>query len=129
MKKTGLKLGIMLIAFLLVGMFLVPGVSAQTAEKITQGGIVASPEQVKAINDLWGKDITIGEYFEKVHPEILKDMPDSAKADIYKHKMTWGKSKTDASKVFDKTTKALLNTITVTADHSQTYRSIARSHL
>src|SRR5271169_5587950 len=103
MKKIGLKLGIMLIAFLLVGMFLVPGASAQSDEKSTQGGIVASPEQVKAINDLWGKDITVGEYFEKVHPEALKEMPDSVKADVYKHKMTWGKSKTDASKVFDKT--------------------------
>ncbi|NMB79977.1 MAG: hypothetical protein GYA23_12890 [Methanomicrobiales archaeon] len=55
---------------------------------------IADEDQVALINQLWGTDITIGEYMEKVHPEHLADVPDKVKKDMYSRKMIWPDEKT-----------------------------------
>lgn len=55
----------------------------------------STPEQVEMINKLWGSDITIGEYMEKVHPEHLVDVSAEEKKNLYQRKMTWPDGKKD----------------------------------
>ena len=66
-----------------------PVVSA--AEANTPAPIIshATPEQIKLINELWGSDITIGEYMEKVHPEHLVGVSDDVKKEMNQRKMIW----------------------------------------
>ena len=81
--------GIILLALLLAAMVMVPMVSA---EKNMPGKIIrasATQEQVDKINELWGKDITAGEYFEQIHPEFLVDMPYEIKEKLYQKKWIW----------------------------------------
>jgi len=66
-----------------------PIVNAADANGNTPTISHASPEQLELINKLWGSDITIGEYMEKVHPEHLVDVPDEVKKDMYLRKMNW----------------------------------------
>ncbi len=84
-----LKMGIILLALLLAGMVVVPAVSAATALEGKTIAWNATPEQVVKINELWGKDITVGEYYEQVSPEFLVDMPADLKEKIYKKKWNW----------------------------------------
>ena len=83
------KLSIVLLALLLAAMAVVPMVSAENnmAGKIIRAS--ATQEQVDKINELWGKDITAGEYFEQIHPEFLVDMPAEIKEKLYKKKWIW----------------------------------------
>jgi hypothetical protein len=83
------KIGVVMLALLLAAMVIVPMVSAEKnmAGKIIQ--TTASPEQVAKINELWGKDITVGEYFTQVSPELLVDMPADIKAQLFKKKWVW----------------------------------------
>lgn len=71
-----------------------PVVSA--AEAGSHASIIshATPDQIKLINELWGSDITVGEYMEKVHPEHLVGVSGDVKKNLYEHKMIWpdGKS-------------------------------------
>lgn len=81
--------GVILLALLLAAMVIVPMVSA---EKNMAGKIIrasATQEQVDKINELWGKDITAGEYFEQIHPEFLVDMPADIKEKLYQKKWIW----------------------------------------
>jgi hypothetical protein len=81
--------GVILLALLLAAMVIVPMVSA---EKNMAGKIIrasATQEQVDKINELWGKDITAGEYFEQIHPEFLVDMPAEIKEKLYQKKWIW----------------------------------------
>ncbi|NMB78722.1 MAG: hypothetical protein GYA23_06460 [Methanomicrobiales archaeon] len=60
---------------------------------IVDGQIVyvasASQEQVDKVNELWGKDISIGEYLTQVHPSLLEEMPPDVKEEIFKTKWRW----------------------------------------
>ncbi|MDO9326710.1 MAG: hypothetical protein Q7T80_17300 [Methanoregula sp.] len=63
-----------------------------SAEKNMAGTIIrasATQEQVDKINELWGIDITAGEYFEQIHPEFLVDMPAEIKEKLYKKQWIW----------------------------------------
>jgi|GEM_PF-2396593 len=84
---------VILLALLLVGMAMVPMVSAEDGKTIVDGNIVyvatASPAQLEKINELWGKDITIGEYLTQVHPSLLEDMPADVKKTIFEKKWRW----------------------------------------
>ena len=76
--------------FLLVLLFAsaLIGVASAADEK----GVVrsdATEEQLDLINELHGKDITVLEYMERVHPEHLIGIPDSYKENMASHKMTW----------------------------------------
>jgi len=54
------KMDLILLALLLAGMVVVPEVSTATAGEGKTIGWNATPEQVVKINELWGKNITIG---------------------------------------------------------------------
>lgn len=77
----------LIVALLVVGAFFVPMASAQPQEPME----VATTDEatLNLIDELWGTDITIGEYLEKVDPEALTDMPDEVKKDVYQRKMPW----------------------------------------
>jgi len=92
-----MKIGAILLGFLLVAMVLVPIVSAapDMAGKITR--VSATQDQVDKINELWGKDITAGEYFTQVHPELLVDMPDEIREKLFKKKWVWPESPNEDS--------------------------------
>ena len=49
----------------------------------------ANEEQLEMINQLWGQDITIGEFTEKVMPEVMEDMPVEILEYKYATKMIW----------------------------------------
>jgi hypothetical protein len=49
----------------------------------------ANEEQLEMINQLWGQDITIGEFLEKVMPEALVDAPEEMNKHRYATKMNW----------------------------------------
>ena len=83
------KIGIMLLVLLLAGMIFVPAVSAATVREGTTIGWNATPEQVVRLNELWGKNITIGEYFEEFCPQCLVGMPPDLKAVLYKNRWKW----------------------------------------
>ncbi|KUK69043.1 MAG: hypothetical protein XE11_2658 [Methanomicrobiales archaeon 53_19] len=80
-------IGALFAALLIVGAIFVPAVSAQSRESMEV--ITTDEATLSLIDELWGTDITIGEYLEKVHPEFLTDMSDDEKADVYQRKMTW----------------------------------------
>ncbi|WP_214041036.1 hypothetical protein [Methanoculleus sp.] len=80
-------IGALFAALLIVGAIFVPAVSAQSRESME---VVTTDEAtLSLIDELWGTDITIGEYLEKVHPEYLADMSDDEKANVYQRKMPW----------------------------------------
>jgi len=49
----------------------------------------ANEEQLEMINQLWGQDITIGEFLEKVSPEALVNAPEEMNKHRYATKMNW----------------------------------------
>jgi len=81
-----LKIGIILLAFLLAGMVIVPLVSADPSSE------TLSASQLNEIKTLVGQNITLGEYYEKISPDILTNMPASLKKRIYQTKMQWPES-------------------------------------
>jgi len=89
-KMKTVKISIILLALLLAGMIVVPAVSAATALEGKTIAWNATPEQVAKINELWGKDITIGEYYEQVCPVFLVNMPADLKEKLYTKKWNWG---------------------------------------
>jgi len=54
--------------------------------------ISASEEQLEMINLLVGQNITIGEFMEKVFPEVLEDMPEEIAKNLYATEMIWPSS-------------------------------------
>jgi hypothetical protein len=87
-----LKIGVILLALLLAAMAMVPMVSAATN---MEGKVIrasANQAQVDKINELWGKDVTVIEYYTQVHPEFLVDMPDELKEKLAKKKWVWPES-------------------------------------
>ena len=53
-------------------------------------GCNATPAQVEKINELWDKNISIGEYDEQICPQYLVDMPPDLKEILYKKQYQWG---------------------------------------
>jgi len=88
-KMKNVKIGVMLLALLLAGMILVPAVSATTPLEGKTIGWNATAEQVVRLNELWGKNITIGEYFEEFCPQCLVGMPPDLKEVLYKNQWKW----------------------------------------
>ena len=87
------KICIALLALLVAAMAMVPIVSAADGKTIVDGNIVyvasASQTQVDKINELWGSDITIGEYLTQVHPYLLENMPAEARKKVFETKWHW----------------------------------------
>lgn len=87
MEQYRLRMGpVFMLVLVLVSALI--GIASADDEK----GVVrsdATAEQLSLINELHGKDITVLEYMEKVHPEHLVGIPDSYKENMAGHKMTW----------------------------------------
>jgi hypothetical protein len=116
----------LLVCLCLICIAIVPVVSAAgtAAEKVHV--VSATQDQVKKINELWGSDITIGEYMEKVHPEQLVGVSDDVKNEMYKRKMHWpdGKGETTNSVSADGIQSALATlgvtgSLTIYTNHIQ----------
>lgn len=73
------KISIALLTLLLAAMATVPMVSAATATQ----------EQLDKMNELQGKDITVGEFYTVIDPEIFVDMPADVKAKLFETKYDW----------------------------------------
>jgi len=93
----------------------IPLVNAASANEDKVLVTRATPDQVKMINDLWGSDITIGEYMEKVHPEHLVGVPDDVKKELYQRKMNWPEEENNnAISSISNQVKSILAILTVT---------------
>jgi hypothetical protein len=87
MKRKGIICALAITAILvLVSAVFVPAVSAETR---SAGYIEANDDQIKLINDLWGTDITVGDYYEKVYPQLLEGLEVDTKNKLYNLKITW----------------------------------------
>jgi len=87
MNAYGFKTGTVFLITLLLAVSLVVTVSA-----VEEKGVVrtdASKVQLELINELHGKDITVLEYMEKVHPEHIVGISESAKKNMAAQKMKW----------------------------------------
>ncbi len=74
---------IVLLALLLVGVAMVPVASAADSSGNTAGS------QVELINHLMHEKMTIGQYYEKVSPDVLKNMPEILRDRLYETEMKW----------------------------------------
>lgn len=117
MRNVFLKRFVLLICLSVICIGCVSLVSAQDKSENKVIVTHSSPEQVKMINELWGSDITIGEYMEKVHPEQLVGVSDEIKKEMHQRKMNWPEEKNDApsSEIRDPM-RALRTTLTVSGD-------------
>ena len=50
---------------------------------------IANEEQIERIRQLWDQDISLGELFEQVFPEILEQMPEDQVERLYDNRMCW----------------------------------------
>lgn len=81
--------GSILLGLVLAAMVLVPAVSAETNMTGRTIGATATQEQVDRINALWGTELSAGEYFMQVHPQLLVDMPDDIREAIFQKRWNW----------------------------------------
>jgi hypothetical protein len=80
--KTQIK-GVILLALLLAAMVIVPVVNAADSSGKT------SDPQVELINHLMHEKMTIGQYYEKVSPQVLENMPENLRDKLYETEMKW----------------------------------------
>jgi hypothetical protein len=78
---THTKLSVILLALLLAAMTVVPVVSATD--------IQLSDSQTEQINYLMHQKITIGQYYEIVSPDVLKNVPEPLRTRLYETEMKW----------------------------------------
>lgn len=83
------RLMMMLVCLSLICIAGIPIVSAADSSGNNVRISQATPDQVAKINELWGSDITIGDYMEKVHPEQLVGVSDSVIKEMHQRKMHW----------------------------------------
>ncbi|WP_292419879.1 hypothetical protein [Methanoregula sp.] len=83
------KLFMMLICLSLICIASIPVVSAADSADSKIRVVQATAEQVEKINQLWGSDITIGDYMERVHPEQLVGVSDEVIKEMHQRKMHW----------------------------------------
>ena len=81
--------GIILLGLLLAAMVLVPVVSAENNMTGRTISATATQEQVDRINALWGTELSAGEYFMQIHPQLLIDMPDDIREAIFQKRWNW----------------------------------------
>ncbi len=83
------RLMMMLVCLSLICIAGIPIVSAAASSDNNVRLVQATPEQVEKINELWGSDITIGDYMEQVHPEQLVGVSDEVIKEMHQRKMHW----------------------------------------
>ncbi|HBC92542.1 MAG TPA: hypothetical protein DCZ10_06450 [Pelotomaculum sp.] len=84
--KFGLFVAVMLCFSLIIG------TTVTSAEQNKSGEVKsfrASPEQLNIIKELWGTNISKGEYLENVFPEALKGLPEDVLKQLYNIPMVW----------------------------------------
>lgn len=104
----------MVIVTLVLACALIATVSAADENGVVRSD--ATETQLKLINELWGKDITVLEYMETVHPEHLVGVSDSIKKSLDGQKMKWwGNEPASAGEIADGVVEKDRATVTVTA--------------
>ena len=88
-----------------------PGVSPAGDMNGRVIGCNATPAQVEKINELWGKNISIGEYDEQICPQYLVDMPPDLKEVLYKNRWQWGPGPSNTTT--ENTSPEVMNVTTV----------------
>lgn len=88
----------MLICLSLICIACIPIVSAADSADHSTRMIQSTPAQVEKINQLWGSDITIGDYMEQVHPEQLVGVSDEVIKEMHQRKMHWPEDTDTAQK-------------------------------
>jgi hypothetical protein len=83
------KLFMMLICLSIICIASIPAVSAADTTDSKIRVVQATPDQVAKINQLWGSEITIGDYMEQVHPEQLVGVSDEVIKEMHQRKMHW----------------------------------------
>jgi hypothetical protein len=81
--------GIILIGLLLAAMVIMPAVSAEKNMTGKTISATATQDQVDKINELWGTDLSVLEYYQQVHPQLLVDMPDDIREAIFLKRWNW----------------------------------------
>jgi len=90
-KKIGF--GAMILAFLLLAIIYGPVyITGYTQpEQGYEWDMELNESQIEIANELWGSNITVGEFYEKVCPEYLATMPEDMKKRLYTENMVWPK--------------------------------------
>jgi len=108
------RAGAVILLALLFACALVATVSAVEEKGVVR--TVASEAQLKMINELYGKNITVLDYMEKVHPEHLVGVKDSIKKNMAKQTMNWwGKEPAPTKGTADRALRTERATVQVTA--------------
>jgi len=87
MEQYRMRMGLVFMLVLVLVSALIGIASAEDERGVVRSD--ATEAQLKLINELHGKDITVLEYMERVHPEHLVGIPDSYKENMAGHTMTW----------------------------------------
>lgn len=58
---------------------------------------VANEEELELIRELYGQNISRGEFYEIVHPEIFEFLDEETIDDFYEREMTWSDSSEERS--------------------------------
>jgi hypothetical protein len=82
-KMKSLNWSVILLALLLAAMAMVPMVSAAGSPN------GQSDPQAELVNQLMHQKMTVGQYYEKVSPGVLKDMPEVLRTRLYETEMQW----------------------------------------
>jgi hypothetical protein len=113
--RTGIsKLLMMLVCLSLICIAGIPVVSAADMSDKNIRVVQATPDQVAKINELWGSDITIGDYMEQVHPEQLVGVSDEVIKEMHQRKMQWPEDNAPIAE--PKQPDSILATLTVDGD-------------
>jgi hypothetical protein len=85
--------GAMILAFLLLAITYGPAyiTGYMQPEQGYEWDMELNESQIEIANELWGSDITVGEFYETVCPEYLATMPEDMKQRLFSENMVWPK--------------------------------------
>ncbi|MDN7013848.1 hypothetical protein FGW20_12590 [Methanoculleus sp. FWC-SCC3] len=92
MKKKHILRGFsILLVCLLVSIVFTPHVSASEvgSPDSQMEYYAADAARIEVADQLWGQDISMGEYYEAVMPDFLADMPEEVRVHLYTVKWVW----------------------------------------
>lgn len=83
----------MILAFLLLAITYGPAyiTGYMQPEQGYEWDMELNESQIEIANELWGSDITVGEFYETVCPEYLATMPEDMKQRLFSENMVWPK--------------------------------------
>lgn len=89
MRKLEQRFSVVLILVLCLTLLMSSFVLAKNDTECQTFSMVANDDQLKILNDLYGKDISYGELVEKVYPAALERTPANVLKNMYKAKFEW----------------------------------------